>query len=58
MNNPTLMNAVGADSTELYPQLYYKIEEQEAASYSGTLQLPGNALDRRLVLDCVKELLK
>lgn len=57
-NNPTLMNAKGADSTELYPQLYYKIEEQEAASYSGKQQLPGDALDRRLVLDCVKELLK
>lgn len=57
-NNPTLMNAEGADSTELYPQLYYKIEEQEAASFSGKQRLPGDALERRLVMDCVKELLK
>ncbi|KAH9300983.1 hypothetical protein KI387_012566, partial [Taxus chinensis] len=60
MRNPTFMNIEAAEAMELYPRLYFKLQEQEAASMEedGKRRHSGDALERRLVLDCVKELLK
>lgn len=59
---PAFMNAEAAELAELYPRLYFKLEEQEAESIScqGDIkhEHSGDALERQLVMDCIRELLK
>ncbi|GLJ30356.1 hypothetical protein SUGI_0600640 [Cryptomeria japonica] len=59
---PAFMNAEAVELAELYPRLYFKLEEQEAASISGQEDIKqghsGDDLERQLVMDCIKELLK
>lgn len=59
--NITLMDD-GAEQTELYSRLYHKLQEIEIASFgsleSGKQWHAVESLERRLVLDCVKEVLQ